>query len=162
MLDWILIGFAIAVGGGAERDDAAGARAQMQIMPDAEYVAEDQTPSGKFLTATEVKPILGMTRASWIAVREYDGQDLLYVTHLLSWRCGLHEIRYAVNGGPMQVWPMPPCLTDTAAPNAIRTEDGLPFVSFALGSVESVQVELLYDDLSRDSAEFARAQVLMP
>jgi len=126
------------------------------------FEAEPQTPTGKFTTAAEVKPILGMTRGNWVAVREFEGRDLLYVTHLLSWRCGLHEIRFAVNDGPMQVWKMPPCLTDTAQPNAIPTEGGLPFREYDLGSIESVSVELLYDDLSTESARFERQEVLMP
>ncbi|MFC6640566.1 hypothetical protein [Sulfitobacter profundi] len=71
-------------------------------------VAEDQTPTGRFTTAAEVKPILNATRGNWIAVREYDGQDLVYVTHLWSWRCGLAAMAIAVNDAPMQNWPMPP------------------------------------------------------
>lgn len=163
MLDWVLIAIAVAAGGGDGGGDAVGEAASAQaVQPQVVYEAEDQTPSGKFTTAAEVKPILGMTKANWVAVREYQGQDLLYVTHLMAWRCGLHEMRYSVNGGPMQVWPMPPCLVDTAQPNAIRTEDGLPYVAFGLGEVESVRVELLYDDLSEDAHEVVRKDVLMP
>ena len=51
------------------------------------YVAEPQVPSGKFTTATEIKPIMGATKGNWVAVREYDGNDLVYFTHILSWRC---------------------------------------------------------------------------
>ena len=34
---------------------------------------------------------------AWVAVRDYDGQDLLYVTQILAWRCGLARLQSAVN-----------------------------------------------------------------
>ena len=126
------------------------------------FTAEPQIPSGKFTTATEVKPILGATKGNWVAVREYDGQDLLYVTHIWAWRCGLHQMRYAINGGEMQVWPLPPCHENTNAPNAIIDTDGLPYDTFPLGSIKSIRVELLLDDMSEDSADYVRTDVLMP
>ena len=126
------------------------------------FTAEPQIPSGKFTTAVEVKPILDATKGSWVAVREYDGQDFLYVTHLWAWRCGLLQVRYAVNGGDMQVWPLPPCHENTNAPNAIIETDGLPYDTYALGSIQSIQVELLLDDLSEVSSAYVRTDVLMP
>ncbi|MCU9839748.1 hypothetical protein OEZ49_18395 [Ruegeria sp. WL0004] len=132
------------------------------LSPAPQLVAEPQVPSGKFTTATEVKPILNATRGNWVALRDYDGQDLLYVTHLWSWRCGLAQMTVAINGAAPEVWPLPPCHAETAAPNAIIESDGLPFRSFPSGSVAQIEVELIYDDLSADSASFARAQVLMP
>lgn len=158
MLDVILIVLALALGagGGDSAPDAAS-------MPDTSgFQAEDQTPTGKFTTATEVKPILGMTRANWVAVREYDGQDLIYFTHLLAWRCGLHEIRYAINDGPMQVWDMPPCLDQTNTPNAIDPDLGLPYIDRPLGGVTALRIELLYDDMTTDKAVFQRKEILMP
>ena len=125
-------------------------------------VAEPQTPTGKFTTATEVRPILGATRGSWVAVREYDGQDLLYVTHLWSWRCGLAQIRIGLNGAEPEVWPLPPCHADQSSPNAIQEGDGLPYRSFPLGSVQSVHVEVTYDDLAVEDAGFERAAIKMP
>lgn len=156
MLDWVLIAVAMALSGGPA-DEGAG-----EGTPASAYQAEAQTPSGKFTTAAEIRPILDATRGNWVAVREYDGQDLLYLTHLLGWRCGLHRIRYGINNAPLQDWPMPPCLTDTATPNATLTEGGLPYARYPLGSVTSVQIELLYDDLGTDAAEFSRKDVLMP
>ncbi|MFK7938269.1 MAG: hypothetical protein AB8B82_02740 [Roseovarius sp.] len=126
------------------------------------FVAEPQIPSGKFTTATEIKPILAATKGSWVALRDYDGQDYLYVTHLWAWRCGLHQMRYSINGGPMQVWPLPPCHENTNAPNAIIDSDGLPYTTFPAGSVKSISVELLLDDMSEDASSYVRTDVLMP
>lgn len=144
-------------GGGAEgtATDRAGAAPQA-------LVAQDQTPTGKFTTATEVKPILAATRGSWVAVREWDGQDLIYVTHLWAWRCGLVQLEVAVNGAQYEVWPLPDCHEGTAQPNGITETDGLPYRPFALQSVQSIAVRVTYDDLTADEATYARAAVLMP
>lgn len=126
------------------------------------FTPEEQVATGRFLTALEVKPILAATEANWVAVRAFNGQDLLYFTHLLAWRCGLFEIRYAVNGGAEQVFPAEPCYVDTNAPNAIKAETVLPYLTFPLGSVAEVEISLLYDDGTTGSARFARSSILMP
>jgi len=180
MLDWILIVIALAFGyaGGGEGGStgasaiALGADESVVIGDDVvigegvsigqSFEAEPQIPTGKFTTATEVKPILEMTTGNWVAVRDFNGQDLLYVTHIWSWRCGLLQMRYAINDGDMQVWPLPPCHEGTNAPNAIIESDGLPYAAFAPGSIQQVRVELLFDDLTEASASFARSDILMP
>ena len=124
-------------------------------------VAEDQTPTGKFLTAGEVRPILNATKTSWIGVREFDGQDLVYFTHLLAWRCGLYEVQYAINGGASEVFPIPECPPDIENAMTIP-EDAQIFITQPLGSVETVDVTLLYDDLGTDVVQYSRAAVLMP
>lgn len=155
MFDLILIGVALALSqGGAGPADRGGAETG--------FAAEPQTPTGRFTTATEIRPILDATRGNWVALRDYDGQDLLYLTHLLSWRCGLHRIRFAVNDQPLEDWPMPPCQSETASPNALPSDGALPYVRYPAGSVQSIRIELLYDDLGADSASFGRADVLMP
>ena len=126
-----------------------------------DYVAEPQVPTGQFTTATEIKPIMNATKGNWVAVREYDGRDLVYFTHILSWRCGLVGVRYAINDGPMRDWPLAPCQTETNAPNAIP-DDAQIYEVHPLKSVSSLSVEVIYDDLTRDSARFERKQVLMP
>lgn len=125
-------------------------------------IAENQVPTGRFTTAVEVKPILTATKNVWVAVREFNGQDLVYVTQILSWRCGLVGLSLSINGGPPQIWDLPPCHEDTATPNAITAEDGLPYRAFPLGSVQSVTVGITYDDLTSDSATYKRQQILMP
>lgn len=124
--------------------------------------AEPQTPTGKFTTATEVKPILGVTKSNWIAVREFNGQDLIYVTHLWSWRCGLVEMRVGINGATPEIWPLPTCHDDQPAPNMILDSDGLPYRSFSLNSINTIAVELVYDDLSEETAHFDRKGIQIP
>lgn len=163
MLDVVLFLMSMASGGGAAMTSTGTATVPAgQDQPEVMREAEDQTPSGKFLTATETKPILTATRGNWVAVREYNGQDLIYFTHLLSWRCGLYEINYAINGGGWQSWPMPECHVDGPSPNAITEADGLPYIALELGSVQNIDVEILYDDLSTDAVSFDRAAVKMP
>ena len=123
--------------------------------------AESQT----FTTAAEVKPILTATQASWIAVRPYDGHDLLYFTNALAWRCALTEIRYGLNGAPADtVLPMEPCYEGEAAPNALKmiATDPPIYLTLPLDQVQSVAVVLLFDDGSELAAEYARAAILMP
>ncbi len=129
----------------------------------AEFAVEDQTPSGKFTTAGEIKQIVELTKPNWVAVREYNGKDWIYLTQLLSWRCGMHEIRYAINGGDMQVWDMPRCHLDSATPNAFPNDDALrASKTFPLGSVETVTIEVLFDDMSETRAQFDRNSVILP
>ena len=124
--------------------------------------AEPQVPTGKFTTATEVKPILNATRGNWINVREFNGKDLLYVTHLWSWRCGLLEMRVGINGNTPEPWPLPSCHMDLPMPSVMLDSDGLPYREFGLGSIAMVEVQITYDDLSTDGAKFNRQGVQIP
>lgn len=172
MLNMVLMMIAFAAsGGGADMSARSGqsaaeapAGAPAFLAPAAKpaLVAEPQTPTGRFTTATEVKPILNATRGNWILVREFDGKDLLYVTHLWAWRCGLLEIRVGINGSEPEVWPMPECHLDQASPAAILDSDGLPYREFALGSIALIEVQLTYDDLSTDGAKFNRQGMVIP
>ena len=125
-------------------------------------VAEPQVPSGRFLTAMEVRPILNATRPSWIHVREYAGRDLLYVTHLWSWRCGLAELRVGLNGAPPEVWPLPPCHPELPVAATILDTDGAPYRDFPRRSVQLIEVQLTYDDLTTVAVRFNRAGVVIP
>jgi hypothetical protein len=115
-----------------------------------------------FTTAAEVKPILTATKPNWIAVREYDGRDLLYFTNLLSWRCGVASVSFALNGGAATVLEMEPCHDDTAQPNALLMETIQPYISLELGSVETVSVTVTFDDDTTEVGTYDRKAVLMP
>lgn len=116
-----------------------------------------------FTTAAEVKPILQATKANWVALREYDGNDLLYFTHLESWRCGLSEVRFSVNStAAAKVWEMEPCYEGEAQPNALKLETHLPYTTLPLGMANSVSVVVVFDDGSQDRMDFERKAILMP
>lgn len=126
------------------------------------FTADDQTASGKFTTATEVKMILDATKDGWIGVRNWNGDDVLYFSNLLAWRCGTHEISYAINGADMQVLPMEPCYIDEPAPNAIKVDGDIqPYLVFPENSIETIEVHVLYDDLSEVTVPYERAAVQM-
>ena len=112
-----------------------------------------------FTTAAEVKPIVGAIKGQWVAVRPFQGKDLLYFTNLLTWRCGLSEIRYAVNSIVLEKLQTEPCYENESAPNALKIEGILPYVSFPADSIETIIVEITYDDGTTDSASYDRAQV---
>lgn len=166
MLDWLLFGIAAAAGtisSTSEHEPSAQmSTAPTVASPTPQPTPEDQTPTGKFTTAAEIKPILTATKGQWIAVREYDGQDIIYFTQLLSWRCGLSAIRYSVNSGPMQVYPMPPCHMDMAQPNAFLDDEAMPIMGLPPKSVQTVDVEVFLDDTSVDFVSYQRSQVLIP
>ena len=163
MLDWFLIILALAAGGGGSMPGGTMSTGSATVAPEAPgLVAEPQVPTGKFTTATEVKPILTATKANWVAIRDYDGQDLLYVTHLLAWRCGLDAIFFSVNGGAEERWKTEPCYEGEATPNAQKGQAFLPFNSYPLGSVASLSVRIVFDDGTEDAAKYQRKAVLMP
>ncbi len=174
MLEWLLFGIAAASGGMAGQADSAAAPVAQPApaqaaaapvqppQPPSQSTAVPPPPTGKFTTAAEVRPIMNATRGQWVAVREYDGQDIIYFTQLLSWRCGLSAIRYSVNGGPMQVYPLPPCHEDMAQPNVLLDNEAMPIMGLPPKSVQSLDVEVFYDDTTIDSASYQRNQVLIP
>jgi len=113
-----------------------------------------------FTTAEEVRPMLDHTRASWVELVEYDGQDILEFKNLLTWRCGLNAIHYQVNDGAETRWSGEPCYEDEASPNAQKDVNKPSYVGFPLGSVQSVTVRIEYDDGATDSQSYSRGDIL--
>lgn len=156
----VIIGAATVIEG-TPATTSDGAQTDLAVIPDG-LVAEPQTPTGKFTTATEVKPILTATKANWVGLRDYGGNDLVYVTHLWAWRCGLSAMAMSINDGPMKDVPLPECHLEYASPNAILEGDGLPYMTYPQGSVERITVQVIYDDLSQDTATFSGNEIRIP
>lgn len=109
-----------------------------------------------------IRPILEATKTNWVAVRDYNGQDLLYFTHLFAWRCALSDIRFGVNGAPAEIPVlMEDCYVDEAAPNAQKMTHMLPYYTYPPGSVMSVRVKIVYRDGTEDTATFDRQGILI-
>lgn len=116
----------------------------------------------QFTTAAEIRPILEATRASWLALRPWDGKELLYFTHLESWRCGMAEVRFSVNSSAAtRVWDMPPCQIGTAQPNAIPA-DRLPFAELPPEALQTVTVVVVLANGTELRQDYTRANILMP
>ncbi|MCC6006229.1 MAG: hypothetical protein JJU40_00965 [Rhodobacteraceae bacterium] len=108
----------------------------------------------------QVRPILEMTRANWVAIGKQESQDLFYFTHLAAWRCALEGAEMRINGAKEAITlPLEPCYRGTNQPNAIR---GLPFISFPPGHIEEVELRITYTDGETDSATFLRTEIVMP
>ena len=116
--------------------------------------------AAQFTTAEAVRPILDATKANWVAVRRFNGQDLLYFTHLESWRCGLEAVLFGVNGAPpVALYDLAPC--DPSNPNAIP-EGHLPYLAYEENSIQSVTVQVVYDDGVVSEVSYPRAAVEIP
>ncbi len=119
--------------------------------------------SAQFMSAAEVRPILDATKGNWVGVRDFNGNDLLYFTHLTTFRCGLSEVRYGLNGEPATIpFPMEECYVNTNTPSAIHPDVHPPYVTLPSGSVQLVTVEIVYDDGSTDSVTFFRNEIVIP
>lgn len=116
----------------------------------------------KFLSAAQIKPILTATKSNWIAVREYGGQDLLYFTHLLSWRCGLTAIDYSVNDEEIfKTWPIGTCNEELPNPNTLADDQKI-FTGFPPNTIKTVTVRITYDDETADENRYERHTVQLP
>lgn len=79
----------------------------------------------------------------WVQGRDWDGKQLVYFTHLISYRCGLKEVAYGVErDSPDQVYPLGEC--DPANPFSI-SDDAQIYLTFEK-PIESMVIQLTYRD----------------
>ena len=122
-------------------------------------LASTNVVCAQMMDAAQIRPILDATRNNWVAVREWGGQDLVYFTHLLTWRCGLTKIEYGFNGAKAnRNWVFTPCDETSANPMALPGGQKI-YGSFDLNSVQSITVKITYDDGEQDTVTFERTAI---
>jgi len=90
----------------------------------------------------EQRKILDMTAGSWLAFRQFNGL-LVYYTHLMSYRCGIREVRIGIDTTvPDKVLNMPSC--DMRDPGSIPS-NAKPYLQLP-PSTQFISVELTYRD----------------
>ncbi len=118
--------------------------------------------SAQMKDAASIRPILEATKANWIAVRDWQGQDLLYFTHLETWKCGLSAIHFGINGASAETaYEFELCAEDEAAPSPLGA-DRLPYLTFDQGVIENVTITITYDDGATATETYERAAVQIP
>jgi hypothetical protein len=108
-----------------------------------------------------IAPIIEMTKSSWVALRKWEGAELLYFTHLESWRCAVASVRFSLNDGAWQDWSLAPCQTGTPTPNALP-EGYLPYTRLDAELLQSIAVQVEMADGQVIEQRFARGDILMP
>lgn len=92
-----------------------------------------------------VKQALNSTTGNWVSFRNFDGRQWLYLSHVLTWKCGLKEVRYAINSSALtERWPLPAC--NPQNPYALDPEAEHIYTYFAPDSVSFVSVQLVFAD----------------
>jgi hypothetical protein len=116
-----------------------------------------------FTTSAEVKPVLELTRASWVGLQETETQDVLWFSHLEGLRCGIASVRYGLNGAAAETpWTLAPCNRDSADPVLFDTTAHPPYAVLPAQTVQSIAVHLEFDDGSTLDGVYPRAAMILP
>ncbi|CTQ53672.1 hypothetical protein LP7551_02197 [Roseibium album] len=106
--------------------------------------------SAQGMPPEQIKNILDLTKTSWVSFRDWRGQQLIYFTHLESWKCGIDYVFYGLNGGPLdQMWELAEC--DPANPNVVLKEK--PYIELPANSTQSISVQLIFPDGTKSAVE---------
>ena len=117
----------------------------MALLPVLASVPAKAEQQSRVMPLEQVKSILEATKDSWVAYRIYEGRQYYYVTHLLSWRCGIKQVRYSENSDALdKTWPLPEC--NKLIPNSIPNDAKIYAVRAKTGSIKTVTIQVEFDD----------------
>jgi hypothetical protein len=106
--------------------------------------------SAQGMAPEQIKQILDLTKANWVSFRDWQGQELIYFTHLESWKCGIDYVFYGLNDGPIdQEWQLEACDPDN--PNVVLKDK--PYLELPAGSAQSINVQLIFKDGTKSAVE---------
>jgi hypothetical protein len=88
------------------------------------------------------KKMLGMTKNSWLAFRDFDGKTLLYFTQLVSNRCAIDKVAYGINS---DATPSDFALGPCNPKDPYNVGDGLIYLEIPASS-RYASVQLTYKD----------------
>lgn len=93
------------------------------------------------------KQILEQQWTAWVGFRQYNG-DLVYFTHLVTYRCGIAKIEYSFNNsGKKEVWPLEACDPDNPFAVSIKNaNDNKKILRKMPKGTQSMQIQLTYYD----------------
>ncbi|MCF3936055.1 caspase family protein [Acuticoccus sp. M5D2P5] len=100
------------------------------------------------------KQILEMLTNAWIATRPWEGQTLVYFTHLISYRCAIDTVAYSYDGDALdRTYALAPC--DARDPHVVKTASGndTDIYQAAPGGAHSISVQLTYKDGTRSDVK---------
>lgn len=96
-------------------------------------------------TAASTKQVMELTKGSWVQFRNYDGKQLLYFTHFVTWKCGIETVTFSLNDRSFwREFPLPDCNEDI--PLQVDPTQDLVYLTYQLGTVKTVSVQLEYID----------------
>lgn len=101
------------------------------------------TSTAHAMPPEQIKPVLNMTKNSWISFRDFNGKQLIYFTHLESYTCGIKQVRYSINSDALdQTWELQPCDPN----NPLKITKELIYLTLPLGTAKSIAVKLTFTD----------------
>ena len=81
----------------------------------------------------------------WVAFRNYDGQQWVYFTTLVTLHCRLGEIKYSINSDALdRTFPLPRC--NPSLPFSIPTDGGADTIAIQLplGTADTISVQVSF------------------
>lgn len=103
-----------------------------------------EAQQSRVMPLAQVKAIMQQTRSNWLSFRNYGGRQLIYFSHIISWHCGISEIRYSINSTALdRRFPVPKC--NPALPNNIASGDKI-YLDLPPASARTVSVQIVYED----------------